>query len=72
MGDGAMSEWQSIETAPRDGSEVLLHYKNFCGAKNLIVTGHWDDTQGPDNATWEHSCGSGDADHWMPLPEPPK
>lgn len=68
-----MGEWLPIETAPRDGSPVLLVNR----AKNIAVgmwlsSGHW--------AGWVLRGGSEPntffnthhgPTHWQPLPEPP-
>ena len=58
--------WQPIETAPRDGTRVLL-YEN----------GHYyaGETEG-DDGYWSSFCGqyvvtTPDPTHWMPLPEAP-
>jgi len=66
-----MSEWQPIETAPKDGTKVLgyLPYSTMCPVSVMqwirctcgkdtwaTIPGHW------------HILTS----HWMPLPEPPK
>lgn len=64
-------EWLPIDSAPRDGSEIMLHYKEYLGVRDFIVSGHWFEN-GPLDSTWEHSHGWGDADNWMPLPAPPK
>jgi hypothetical protein len=66
-----MSEWQPIETAPKDGTRVLLYYRNYCGDGWLVTIGEWNDQDEP-NATWEHEFGSGDADAWQHLPSPPE
>jgi hypothetical protein len=61
-----------MEDAPRDGTEILLFYKDFCGEKNMVVSGHWECEEGREfEATWSHSWGHGDADKWMPLPQNP-
>ena len=67
-----MSEWKPIETAPRDGSQIL----KWTGRWFACVEWH----SRPDHsAFWEmaHDAQgvyalSGLATHWMPLPEPPK
>jgi len=58
-----MTEWQPIETAPRDGKRVLL-YNWAYGAGS----GHYD------KGWWQHFCLSQhyEPTHWMPLPDPPK
>ncbi len=64
--------WRTIESAPKDGTEILLHYKEYLGSVDFVVSGHWDEGKSPEESTWQHSYGWGDADNWMPLPEPPK
>lgn len=63
-----MSEWQPIETAPKDGT-VLLGYENKAGVE--MFTFRWCEHRG-----WISEIPWGDWDrvdptHWMPLPEPP-
>ena len=73
-GEAQMSEWQPIETAPREGSP-------FLGAVYWADTGEWEILR----MAWNETAGRfGDATyapfihdqeqptHWMPLPEPPK
>lgn len=64
-----MSEWQPIERAPRDGSELLL-----TDGERVAV---WP---APTPGTLFYLPGSKDAPgtmynfhptHWMPLPDPP-
>lgn len=59
-----MSEWQTIETAPKDGNEFLA----------LVLDEHhimvWD----LDEQDWFEANSQsiiGVPTHWMPLPEPP-
>lgn len=69
------SEWFPIdENTPRDpNTEIMLYYKDWCGTKNMVVSGHWFAQEGREfEATWEHSIGYGDADMWQPLPVPPE
>jgi len=59
-----MSEWQSIDTAPRDGKCILLH------GGGVPIAGAWDS----DTRKW-YDWRSGETlwymDYWMPLPPPP-
>lgn len=64
--------WQPIETAPCDGTRVLLFVPPY-GA----MTGHKDlfHFKGTSSYIWNcHSSLNKEAQptHWMPLPEPPK
>lgn len=68
-----MSEWQSIEAAPRDGSEFLGYHKGHDG-----YTGDWfalveysGDPEWP-WADYEGKHPEAFLTHWMPLPTPPK
>ena len=65
-----MSEWQPIETAPRDGTEVLVienHPKFNDGiyAVVVFVNTDWVEMNGGNIKNFTFS-------HWMPLPAPPK
>ena len=72
--------WQPIETAPKDGTVILLHHSRnaLCGYASsvrplkAIAIGYfrgWWVTGVPGG----HSEGGGDNQftHWMPLPTPP-
>lgn len=64
-----MSEWQPIETAPKDGTAVLGATTDlFDGGCEVVF---WDD----DREMWGTNDGpyffKGRFTHWMPLPEPP-
>lgn len=67
-----MNEWQPIESAPKDGTEILL------GWPKMRMSGYWDTFKSNDWATdrWMTSRGvykgKHSPTHWMPLPEPPK
>lgn len=68
-------EWQPIETAPRDGTDVLL-FVPWKG-KDVMAVGWWAQAIGG------HWCLAGgveidtdifdyaDPTYWMPLPDPP-
>lgn len=59
-------EWQPIETAPKDGSPILL-YSSDDGCHQ----GYW--FEGSDDTGWcTDGLFSNGWTHWMPLPEPPK
>ena len=66
-----MTDWKPIETAPKDGTEILV-----CGfaSRGYYVTtakwhGEWMLFNADDDA---HTVESFDHTHWMPLPSPPK
>ena len=57
--------WRTIETAPRDGTEVLA---DTSGLGRVVV--YWDDEE----SQWGTGLGyldRGAPTHWMPLPPPP-
>lgn len=68
-----MLDWNSdMDAAPKDGTEIMLFYREYLGEKNFVVSGHWHiDEPFEEERTWEHSCGYGDADMWAELPDPP-
>lgn len=64
-----MSEWKTIETAPKDGSPFLVwlespmlhsHVQTATFHPNVKIIGNNFEFDAPK------------ATHWMPLPEPPK
>ena len=64
VGSIEMTDWQPIETAPKDGTDVLV----WCGGAMFIAymeVGRWffDRT--------DHSVKPLPT-HWMPLPAPPE
>jgi hypothetical protein len=72
-----VSEWQPIETAPKDGTPVLCFWRNQYGGKDgWAVAEFGEPTDKWAEACW-HEQGNtenrfGEPDFWMPLPEPPK
>jgi hypothetical protein len=71
-GEVEMSEWQSIETAPKDGEHILL----FGALKRDVVTiGFWYEPE-RNWYGWYHPRAGMDGGlkptHWMPLPAPPE
>ena len=71
-------EWKPIETAPKDGQEILI----FCGypwekvekASWYSPWGNWQIGSIPIDPIRDehHGIGSAVPTHWMPLPEPPE
>lgn len=68
--------WQPIETAPKDGTKLLLHVLGNHGGNSIHVA-RWDAAY--IGSGWGHRWihtdhwdgVSGKPTHWMPLPEPP-
>lgn len=65
----AAHEWQPIETAPRDGTWLLL----WC---DWPFVGKWADKGKRASGNWTEDADSINpiygATHWQPLPDPPK
>lgn len=65
-----MSEWQPIETAPKDG-KIFLAFEPSFGRIILRFGEHADDG----SALWEDTLQEYwphyQPTHWMPLPDPP-
>ena len=73
-----MSAWQPIETAPKDGTWILVYEPHNYEPEVHIV--RWAESDGwPNGKTWlTEEYGGGpdghsatDATHWMPLPDAP-
>lgn len=63
-----MSEWQPIETAPKDGTRVAVKFENgYENEANYQTTygGEWH------VASFRHLPWSKTPAYWMPLPAPP-
>ncbi len=65
-----MSEWQPIETAPKDGKRLIGFDPSLFG----VCLAQWQ--FGGWHVSEDSQDGNGFDDmpltHWMPLPEPPK
>ena len=59
--------WQPIETAPKDGSYVLLAGKR----REDIASGYWLQYAYAGNGAWIWPFVLKDPTHWMPLPKAP-
>lgn len=67
--DVAKPQWQPIETAPKDGSHVLL-----CDDGWFCIAGWWDDAPRDEGGQCFKNSQSHlwlNPSHWMPLPKPP-
>jgi hypothetical protein len=70
-----MSEWQPIETAPRDGTNIQLWWPAEFHAP---VTGHWNTGKwsnagiGWKLSGWGDVISRSEPTHWMLLPKAPK
>lgn len=74
-----MTEWQPIETAPRDGTDILLRGRPIHLPDDLEIpgpvtlTGYWDVIDAAFCVTTASWLGPFmEATHWMPLPTPPR
>lgn len=69
-----MSTWQPIETAPKDGTVVLVFAPD--ASEPRVFTAQFND-YGEGGADWFDACDCASLPilatptHWMPLPEPP-
>ena len=69
-------KWQPIETAPRDGTPIIL-YIHWC---RKVRTGHYSNKSGTITTPrwivhWTENNKTKVAmepSHWIPLPEPPE
>jgi hypothetical protein len=64
------AEWQPIETAPKDGTDILVVHRENRSFLQIVA---WEDGEtvfkwcSPDGPDYHENAFS----HWMPLPEPP-
>ena len=78
-----MSEWQPIETAPKDGTKIMVMTSDLDWPE-VIYYEQYDEVTAADAGApgfWRYAddlfadvadVDDGDFSHWMPLPEPPK
>lgn len=79
-------EWHPIDTAPKDGTVILVTNANYAYEVQRCQIVNWggiiSDASRPrfSNVGWHNQLSDEDEDepdavmytHWMPLPEPPK
>lgn len=58
--------WRPIETAPKDGTDILLFYREGIQVGGWDALWHWMADVGDGCTTI-----SGQPTHWLPLPPPP-
>jgi hypothetical protein len=72
--------WQPIETAPKDGSEIIVHTVHeadeYMDRFIAVQIAFWDRGHDSSDPMWARPAAwvlqkIGDPTHWMPLPEPP-
>lgn len=77
-------DWQPIETAPKDGTSVLLYKPDERRVGEYMLAGYFDDSDGIWGGKWVAVHGNslgyfsewqgadqGYPTHWQSLPEPP-
>jgi hypothetical protein len=73
--DGEMSDWQPIESAPRDGTPVIGWFPDYGKGRAWTTWFPVQDVGGGRNNWWwyEHTAAQGDVPqptHWRPLDPP--
>lgn len=70
-----MAKWQPIETAPKDGTHVLLGRTPPWSASANVCVGFWADEHQANSPHWKTENGFMVDVRiyrlWMPLPDPP-
>ena len=75
-GTDPVTDWQPIDTAPRDGTQVLLYVPQDTDDEmpSFIAQGWYE--SGIFDRRWYEAAGECVCDpqptHWMPLPAPPE
>ncbi|WP_395055235.1 DUF551 domain-containing protein [Polaromonas sp.] len=72
---GGVTQWQPIETAPKNGTEIILRKGDRVGSAGWIKWPSSEHEEAVEGWTIGHDGDSWDDDqaptHWMPLPAPP-
>ncbi|CAB4199921.1 Domain of unknown function DUF551 [uncultured Caudovirales phage] len=71
----ALTKWQPIETAPRDGTRVLIGWAGCYPSRNHVRIARFAVPVGYKNRGWTDDDNEGRCitpTHWMPLPKPPQ
>lgn len=73
--EGGVMDWQPIETAPKDGTRILIYepgepeYYGIMTAKWIDIYSVWNVAPSEGGDIFPHEI---HATHWMPLPLPPE
>ena len=74
-----MSEWQPIETAPKDGTYIIAYFPSHGRREAYAESAYFVDLEledDPGRGVWVWSQDGDEPQvqptHWMPLPEAPK
>jgi hypothetical protein len=67
-----MSEWLPIETAPQDGTHILVYLdEEMLGSRVVNAALRGEGTNGISTIGSLFAFDAPKPTHWMPLPEPP-
>lgn len=67
----AMSQWQPIETAPKDGTQILTWMPSDLDPSGYHIVGDWY-VNARGDGYWQDQHGEGfEPTHWQSLPPPP-
>jgi hypothetical protein len=70
---GADMTWQPIETATKDGNQVLTYWGGSKHRNPVIVINEYNPRPREiGSCDWWHSLPNELPTHWMPLPPPPQ
>jgi len=61
--------WQPIETAPKDGTLILLCRVGVVTGELFVVSGCWNSGGAYLMPHWQSSAQMHNATHWMPIPK---
>jgi hypothetical protein len=64
--------WQPIETAPKDGTRLLLARTQVLSGELIVVSGSWNSGGSMHMPHWMTPVLGFQPTHWMPLPAPPE
>lgn len=64
-------EWQPIETAPKDGTNILIAYRDGYFGDMVVTKAAWDEDKEKWDKLFSNEYIKDIPTHWMPLPKPP-